>query len=60
VHELASMGIRFIAITQNIDTDESNPMSRFMLNIFAAFADNAERAIMQSHGAKVELWPAFG
>ena len=33
------MGIRFIATTQNIDTDESNPMSRFMLQIFAAFSE---------------------
>jgi putative DNA-invertase from lambdoid prophage Rac len=39
VQELASMGIRFIAITQNIDTDQSNPMSRFMLHIFGAFAE---------------------
>src|SRR5580704_8824662 len=39
VQELASMGIRFVAITQNIDTDQSNPMSRFMLHIFGAFAE---------------------
>jgi putative DNA-invertase from lambdoid prophage Rac len=39
VQELASMGVRFIAVTQNIDTDESNPMSRFMLHIFGAFAE---------------------
>jgi len=39
VQDLASMGVRFIAITQNIDTDESNPMSRFMLHIFGAFAE---------------------
>ena len=39
VQELASMGVRFIAITQNIDTDESNPMSRFMLHIFGPFAE---------------------
>lgn len=39
IQELASIGIRFIAITQNIDTDESNPMSRFMLQIFAAFSE---------------------
>lgn len=57
--ELVSLGIRFVAVTQNIDTDESNPMSRFMLHIFAAFADNAERAIMQSHSAEVALWPAY-
>jgi DNA invertase Pin-like site-specific DNA recombinase len=39
IQELAALGIRFIAITQNIDTDESNPMSRFMLHIFGAFAE---------------------
>jgi DNA invertase Pin-like site-specific DNA recombinase len=39
IQELASLGIRFLAITQNIDTDESNPMSRFMLQIFAAFSE---------------------
>jgi putative DNA-invertase from lambdoid prophage Rac len=39
VQELASMGVRFVAITQNIDTDQSNPMSRFMLHIFGAFAE---------------------
>jgi DNA invertase Pin-like site-specific DNA recombinase len=39
VQELASMGVRFVATTQNIDTDESNPMSRFMLHIFGAFAE---------------------
>ncbi len=33
------MDIRFLAVTQNIDTDESNPMSRFLLHIFAAFAE---------------------
>jgi DNA invertase Pin-like site-specific DNA recombinase len=32
----------------------------FMLNILASFADNAERAIMQSQGAEVGLRPAFG
>jgi DNA invertase Pin-like site-specific DNA recombinase len=46
VQELASMGIRFIAVTQNIDTDESNPMSRFMLHIFGAFAE-FEREIIR-------------
>jgi putative DNA-invertase from lambdoid prophage Rac len=43
VQELASMGIRFVATTQNIDTDESNPMSRFMLYIFGAFAELSAR-----------------
>ena len=39
IQELTALGIRWIATTQNLDTDESNPMSRFMLNIMAAFAE---------------------
>src|SRR6266536_288646 len=39
IQELVALGIRFIATTQNIDADESNPMSRFLLHIFAAFAE---------------------
>lgn len=37
--ELDARGIRFIATTQGLDTDKNNPMSRFMLNIMAAFAE---------------------
>jgi putative DNA-invertase from lambdoid prophage Rac len=37
IQELVALGIRFLAVTQNIDTDESNPTSRFLLHIFAAF-----------------------
>lgn len=39
IQELDSLGVRFIAVTQNIDTNVSNPMSRFMLQIFGAFAE---------------------
>jgi DNA invertase Pin-like site-specific DNA recombinase len=39
VQELAALGIRFLAVTQNIDTSEDNPMARFLLNIFASFAE---------------------
>ena len=39
IQELTSLGIRFLAITQNIDTDESSPTSRFLLHVFAAFAE---------------------
>ena len=31
--------IRFIAATQNIDTDQRNPTSQFILHIFAAVAE---------------------
>ena len=39
VQELVALGIRFLAATQNIDTDESNPTSQFILHIFAAVAE---------------------
>ena len=31
--------MRFVAISQGIDTDERNPASRFLLQILAAVAD---------------------
>jgi len=39
IQELVGLGVRFIAVTPNLDTDESNPMARFMLHIMAAFAE---------------------
>lgn len=60
VQELASTGIRFIAITQNIDTDESNPMSRFMLHIFGAFAEFEREMIRERTVAGVRAARAKG
>ena len=39
LQELASLGVRFLAVTQNLDTDQSNPMSRFLLHILAAVSE---------------------
>jgi DNA invertase Pin-like site-specific DNA recombinase len=39
IQELASLEVRFIAVTQNIDTDQANPMARFLLHIMAAFSE---------------------
>ena len=39
IQELVSLEVRFIAVTQNIDTDQSNPMARFLLHIMAVFAE---------------------
>jgi DNA invertase Pin-like site-specific DNA recombinase len=47
VQELRSLGVRFIAITQGIDTDESNPTSRLMLNLLAAFAEFERELIVE-------------
>jgi len=34
-------------VTQNIDTDENNPMSRFLLHIFAAFGELERETIRE-------------
>jgi putative DNA-invertase from lambdoid prophage Rac len=60
VQELASMGVRFIAVTQNIDTDESNPMSRFMLHIFGAFAEFEREMIRERTVSGVRAAKAKG
>jgi DNA invertase Pin-like site-specific DNA recombinase len=38
IQELASLGVRFIATSQGLDTDESNPSSKLLLHILAAVA----------------------
>jgi DNA invertase Pin-like site-specific DNA recombinase len=42
---LDSYGVRFIALTQGIDTDKNNPASRLMLHILGAVAE-FERGII--------------
>lgn len=39
IQELSALGIRFVAVTQNIDTDESNPMARLLMHLMGAFAE---------------------
>jgi DNA invertase Pin-like site-specific DNA recombinase len=47
VQELRSLGVRFIAVTQGIDTDESNPTARLMLNLLAAFGEFERELIIE-------------
>jgi putative DNA-invertase from lambdoid prophage Rac len=39
VQTLDSAGVRFIAVTQNVDTDIRSPMGKFLMHIFGAFAE---------------------
>ncbi len=39
IHALESYGVRFIAITQGLDTDQRNPASRFLLHVLGAAAE---------------------
>lgn len=47
IKEFDSMGVRFIAITQGIDTDKSNPMSRLVLHIMSAIAEFEREVILE-------------
>ena len=47
VASLDSFGIRFICLTQGIDTDKRNPASRLMLHIFGAFAEFERSLIVE-------------
>jgi DNA invertase Pin-like site-specific DNA recombinase len=47
VQEPRSLGVRFIAITQGIDTDESNPASKLMLNLLIAFSEFERELIVE-------------
>jgi DNA invertase Pin-like site-specific DNA recombinase len=46
IRELTTARVRFIAITQGIDTGDENPAARFQLQIMAAFAEY-EREIIR-------------
>lgn len=54
IQELVALKVRFLAVTQNIDTDESNPMSRFLLHIMAAFAELEREMIRERVRAGVK------
>jgi DNA invertase Pin-like site-specific DNA recombinase len=59
IKTLEENGVRFIAVTQGLDTDLQNPASRFLLHVLGAAADYAEPAIMQSHSAENDAVAGF-
>src|ERR1700685_4666596 len=46
IQELVSLGIRCLSPTESIDTGAERPMSKFLLHLFAAFAE-MERGIIR-------------
>ena len=56
VNELLQRKVGLKSLNDPIDT--TTPHGRFTFNMFASLADNAERAIMQSHTAEVAMGPA--
>jgi hypothetical protein len=39
IQQLVSLGIRFLSLTESIDTGTGSPMSKFLTHLFAAFAE---------------------
>ncbi|MEP7354200.1 MAG: recombinase family protein [Acidobacteriota bacterium] len=47
IQELVSLEIRFLSASEGIDTSNDNPMSKFMLHLFAAFAEMEREVIRE-------------
>jgi DNA invertase Pin-like site-specific DNA recombinase len=60
IQELDSLGVKFLAVTQNIGTEESSPMARFMLTIMSAFAELEKEMIRERTVAGVRAARANG
>jgi putative DNA-invertase from lambdoid prophage Rac len=53
IESLRSHGVRFLAVSQSIDTDESNPTSRLLLHILASVAEFEREMIRERVSAGV-------
>ena len=60
IQELASLGIRFIATSQGLDTDESNPASKLLMHILAAVAQFERELIRERVSAGMRAAKAHG
>jgi site-specific DNA recombinase len=47
IQTLETCGVRFIAVTQGLDTDQRNPASRFMLQVLGAAAEFERSLILE-------------
>jgi DNA invertase Pin-like site-specific DNA recombinase len=55
VSELRQIGIRWIAATQNLDTGDDSPTSRFLFHLMAAFAEFEREIIRERVAAGLRL-----
>jgi putative DNA-invertase from lambdoid prophage Rac len=60
IQELFSLGIRFIATSQGLDTDESNPASKLLMHILAAVAQFERELIRERTLAGIRIAQANG
>jgi putative DNA-invertase from lambdoid prophage Rac len=60
ISQLSAHGVRFIAVNQSLDTDESNPTSRLLLHILASVAEFERELIRERTLAGVRAAKARG
>ena len=60
VQALDSHGVRFIAVTQGIDTDQRNPCGRLLLHILASLAEFERETILERVHAGISAAKAAG
>lgn len=60
IRQLQSWGVRFMAITQSLDTDDANPTSRLLITILAAVAEFERSMIRERVKAGVKAAQAKG
>ena len=60
IQDLAGLGIRFIATSQGLDTDESNPASKLLLHILAAVAQFERELIRERVSAGMKAAKTHG
>jgi putative DNA-invertase from lambdoid prophage Rac len=60
IQELASLGIRFVASSQGLDTDESNPASKLLMHILAAVAQFERELIRERVSAGMRAAKTHG
>jgi uncharacterized membrane protein YoaK (UPF0700 family) len=54
----AAIGTVIVGIFKKLAMDTTTSAGRMVMQMLGSFADDAERAIMQSHTAEVAVWPA--
>lgn len=60
IQELAAQGVRFMAISQGLDTDQTNPTSRLLLHILASVAEFERELIRERVSAGMKAAKARG
>jgi putative DNA-invertase from lambdoid prophage Rac len=60
IQELAALDVRFIAVSQGLDTDQANPTSHLLLHILAAVAEFERELIKERVRAGIKNAQANG